>query len=133
MVCSFPLGGLLSIVGFGGPEGPPGEAQVDVVEGRPRDGHRGDVELGVLQRHQHRGHGAGAILGAGVQGAVVSVEDLVESVDARQCLTDRRLVEPLVAELDVDRVAAQFPLQLVGGSLGDDPALVDDRQLRRQL
>ena len=63
---------------------------------------------------------------AGVHGAAVD-RDVVHAADA---LERARRTRPSGsrAQLDVDGVAAQLALELLGRALDHDPAAVDDRQ-----
>ena len=114
-------------------ERPAGVAQVDVVERRPGDGRpTATAHAGRSSAAEHRRHGgapssARARTPAAVDRATVAAGRPRAARSAAAAPRPRR-----VGQLDVDRVAAQLALQLVGGALGDDAAAVDDREPGRR-
>src|SRR5436190_16744804 len=62
-----------------------GVVEVDVVEGRPRDGGRLDLDSGLLQGREDDGDCTGSGLGSGTEDAAL-VGDVVQRWDARKPL-----------------------------------------------
>jgi hypothetical protein len=100
-----------------------GEGEEDVVEGRPAHRHVVDPDPGLVQSPHGVGDRAPALADRHAQDAVGEGGTLRR--DRRQ-RRDRRLGVGLGFERDVEALAADLVLQLVGAALGDDPAAVDD-------
>ena len=79
-------------------------------------------------------HDVHQLLGAAVRGDRETTRVLVErarAVDRQQCGCALQVV-PVVDD-DLDALAADLRLELVGGAAGDDPPVVDDRDLVGEL
>ena len=119
-----PTGRLLAL------EPAPGGLQEHVVERRPGDGDRADADLLAVESPHDLGDRAGAVLD--VQREPVGLgDDPLESGQAGE----RRLGRRDVGALDRYRhdVVTHLGLQLLRRALGDDLAVVDDRQAIAQL
>ena len=80
-----------------------------------------------LERGQHGRYRCAAVVCAGAQRAAVEL-DVVDARDAAEC--DTRAGDLGVRELDLDRVAVELALELVGRAVRDDPSAIDDREPR---
>ena len=101
-----------------------GMAQVDVVEGRPRDGRGAHGDAGRLDGGDGRRDDACAVVGAGAHGSALA-DDLVEQRDPGEAL-GRNGSRCGVGQLEDEAVAAQLALELVGSPGCDDASVVDD-------
>src|SRR5215218_10217531 len=86
---------------------------------------RGNAQAAPLEGTDDGGNGGGAVFDAGAEQAPLE-RQLADADDLRH--GRRRLAVGGFAQLDLDGVAAQLALELLGSSLDDDTAAVDDRE-----
>src|SRR5581483_5119125 len=124
----------VAVIGFllSGCDRRSGEGEEDLVEGRAAQRDVVDGDAAVVQQ----AHGLHEAVGAGVDrdrqsagGAVDVGFGHAETVEHTRCA--RQLL--VVACVDLDDVVARSGLELVGGPVGDDPAVVDDHDAAGQV
>ena len=109
-------------------ERPAGVAQIDVVERWPRDGDRGDPDARRAPARETTAGTADAPCSARARSERPSSVGSPQARRRRPALPPPRRLAAGVVQLDVDGIAAQLRLELVGRALGDDTAAVDDRE-----
>ena len=101
-----------------------GQLEEDVVERRAADGDVLDADAGLVEPARGLSDLAGAVRERDAEGPVL---DEGAPVRDRREGRQRRLAPVSVVETDLELVAPNLVLQVVGGPFGDDDAVVDDR------
>src|SRR5215467_4518460 len=117
------------------PQRASGAAQEDVVEAWPAERHGVHLHVGLMKRTKDGRHRALATLHVDAYPVVVSAQRIVVAVRRQPAKNPERGLALAVATAhpERDHIAGYRALELVGAALGDDTAVVDDRDAVAEL
>ena len=118
--------GLLLLLG-----GAPGEGEEDVVEGGTPQPDVVETDPGPVEQPEGVGQARRPVRDRHEQRSAAGVDGRGLGADRREELLDLGEAGG-VGERELEALAADLPFELVGGALGDDPAVVDDDDLVRE-